>query len=383
MHGGAVAAVPTSDPRGRVVPAAAGVQGDAARPLLRAVPAGRDTACGSAEAARGQLQRGHPDDRGARGLSRSPLAPGNGEAQPVAGAARLRNALLQRGLGAVRGARDARAGLLQRSEAPAVPVRGDDLSRRAHRRRHEPAHGRDELRPGGEAHGREGQPHRAERARRGGPLLLVADAGLELPHRDARDHRHPHALARETRLVRSSGPARVPRRDHRRGHAADVARGEGHRRVGEMPPLLESGLLVASGVVLVAIARWAARKRGTRWESLVALRVGDVLVTEAVGAFLIGYAVGVLVVPTERVGPPGPRNGPRGAFGAPPQFLFGVAAAAIAVLTHLDLRDLMLGGRATRNAAASYVGWNARVIERIPAGGFGEIALRDGMGNVT
>ena len=188
---------------------------------------------GGAEAARGQLQRGHPDDGGARGVSRSPLASRDGEVQPVACAAHLRHGVLQRGLGAVRRARHARAGLLHRSEAPPLSVRGDDLPRGAHRRRHEPAHGRDDLRRSGALHGREGEPHRAERARRGRPLLQLADAGVELPHRDARDHRHPHALARPARQVGSPRAARVPRRHHDGRDASDLARGESDR---DVPP---------------------------------------------------------------------------------------------------------------------------------------------------
>ena len=149
-----------------------------------------------------------------------------------------------------------------------------------------------------------------------------------------------------------------------------------------MPPL-ESALLVAGGVVLVVLARWAARRRGTRWDSLVALRVGDVPVTEIVGAFLIDYALGGLVASPEHGGPPGPRPGPRsGVFGATPQLIFGLAAAAIAMLTHIDLGNIAWSGRASRNPLTTYVGWDARVIGAIPKGGFGEISMRDGMGNV-
>jgi len=48
----------------------------------------------------------------------------------------------------------------------------------------------------------------------------------------------------------------------------------------------------------------------------------------------------------------------------------------------IDLRDLVLRGRAQRNPIETYLGWDARVVARIPAGGWGEIALRDGSGNV-
>jgi hypothetical protein len=67
----------------------------AARTLLRSVSAGRDAAGGGAEAARGELQRRHPDDGGPRGVSRPPLAPRHGEVEPVARPAHLRNGVLQ------------------------------------------------------------------------------------------------------------------------------------------------------------------------------------------------------------------------------------------------------------------------------------------------
>lgn len=144
------------------------------------------------------------------------------------------------------------------------------------------------------------------------------------------------------------------------------------------------------GILLIVLARWAARRRGTRWDSLVALRFGEVLVTEVIGAFLVGYAVGSFVAPPEagRVGGPGPPGGgrfvrPGFGFGGPQlPFTLGIIAAAVAVLRHIDLRDLALSGRAQRNPIQTYIGWDAHVIARIPAGGWGEIALRDGSGNV-
>ena len=143
------------------------------------------------------------------------------------------------------------------------------------------------------------------------------------------------------------------------------------------------------GIVLIVVARWAARRKGTRWDSLVALRFGEVLVTEVIGAFLVGYAIGSFVAPPEsaRVGPPGPGGGrfvrPGFGFGgAQLPFTLGVIAAAVAALRHIDLRDLLWSGRAQRNPITTYIGWDARVIARIPAGGWGEIALRDGSGNV-
>jgi membrane-bound ClpP family serine protease len=58
----------------------------------------------------------------------------------------------------------------------------------------------------------------------------------------------------------------------------------------------------------------------------------------------------------------------------------GIVGAAVAVLTRLDLSGLALRGSTPRNGLAMYVGWDARVIAPISAGGFGQIAMRDGMG---
>lgn len=139
------------------------------------------------------------------------------------------------------------------------------------------------------------------------------------------------------------------------------------------------------GLALIAIARWAGRRRGTRWDSLVALRSGDVLLTEVVGAFIVGYAVGAIIAPPGRAaaGPPVPpgRFGGVGSLRSLPVFL-GIVGALVSILTRIDVRDLLLGGRAARNPVRSYIGWNARVIAAIPAGGFGEILMRDGIGNV-
>jgi len=140
--------------------------------------------------------------------------------------------------------------------------------------------------------------------------------------------------------------------------------------------------LAVAGVALILLARWAARRRGTRWDTFVALRSGEVLLTEVIGAFVLGYAIGALIAPPDRaaLGPPG-RFGGFGALRSLPVAL-GAIGAAIAALAHVDLRDLLLGGRAARNPLRSYIGWDARVVAAIPAGGFGEISLRDGMGNL-
>jgi hypothetical protein len=104
-----------------------------------------------------------------------------------------------------------------------------------------------------------------------------------------------------------------------------------------------------------------------------------------VGAFIVGYCVGSLIAPPDagvaRPGPPRGRFGGGGAITLP--IFLGLVGAIVAALVHVDLRDLSLTGRAQRNAAKTYIGWDARVIKRIPAHGIGEIAMRDGMGNVT
>src|SRR5712692_2234238 len=95
-----------------------------------------------------------------------------------------------------------------------------------------------------------------------------------------------------------------------------------------MPPSIFDAPLyvfvVVLGIALIVLARWAARRKGTRWESFVALRVGDVLFTEVVGAFLIGFGIGALVVPQlDSPGPPVPRGPP-----APPPLSAGPRPAA-------------------------------------------------------
>ena len=151
---------------------------------------------------------------------------------------------------------------------------------------------------------------------------------------------------------------------------------------------ISAPLALVAGIALVGIARWAARRRGTRWDALVALRLGDVLITEVVGVFLIGYGVGTLVIPPEPG--PGPASAPRvaGRFAAVtnPRNLpltLGLVTAVVDVLAHVDLRGVFLGGHSTRNALASYFGWETSVIAAIPAGGIGQITVRDGLGNMV
>lgn len=150
------------------------------------------------------------------------------------------------------------------------------------------------------------------------------------------------------------------------------------------------GFVIAAGLGLVVLARWAAGRKGTRWESLVALRIGDVLFTEMLGAFLIGYGIGALITPQlDSGGPPGPqgRPGPPGRFGGAFSgtrlpFLLGLIGAAIVAIPRIDWTDHLLRGPSKGNALSMYIGWDAKVVAPIRAGEFGEIALPDGSGNV-
>ncbi len=152
------------------------------------------------------------------------------------------------------------------------------------------------------------------------------------------------------------------------------------------------GLVVVIGVVLIVLARWAERRPGTRWESLVALRIGDVLFTEIFGVFLIGFGIGSLVAPQlDSGGPPGPPGrggpGPGGRFGGAFSgnrlpFILGLVLAAIRTAVAIDWTDHLLRGPSKGNALSTYIGWDARVVAPIRAGEFGEISLPDGSGNV-
>lgn len=148
------------------------------------------------------------------------------------------------------------------------------------------------------------------------------------------------------------------------------------------------GIAVGLGLALIVLARWASRTRGTKLDSWVALRMGNVLFTEVAGAFLLGYGLGGLIAQPDavaRAGPPGTpviggRFGRLGGLTAGLQYTLAIVGAAIAILTRLDLSGLVLRGSSPRNGLATYVGWDARVIAPISAGGYGQIAMRDGMG---
>jgi hypothetical protein len=152
------------------------------------------------------------------------------------------------------------------------------------------------------------------------------------------------------------------------------------------PPTAVLAMVV--GVALIVLARWASRKRGSRADSWIALRVGDVLFTEMLGAFLVGFAIGDLFGSDDEPGQPrrvgfgrfGGRFG--GAGGLPLPFMIGVAAAAVAAIARIDFSALLMRSRPAANPN-DYVGMRVRVIAHIPAGGVGEVAMPDGRGNMT
>lgn len=147
-------------------------------------------------------------------------------------------------------------------------------------------------------------------------------------------------------------------------------------------------LAIGLGIALIVLARWASRKRGSRADSWIALRVGDVLFTEMLGAFLIGFAVGDLFGSDDEPGQPrrvgfgrfGGRFG--GAGGLPLPFMIGIAAAAVTAIVRIDWGGLLMRSRPAANAA-DYIGMRVRVIAHIPAGGVGEVAMPDGRGDMT
>ena len=154
-----------------------------------------------------------------------------------------------------------------------------------------------------------------------------------------------------------------------------------------LDPVL-AALTIPIGIALIVLARWASRHRGSPADTWIALRVGDVLFTEMLGAFLVGFAIGDLFATDDEAGGPGRvgfgRFGGRfgGAGALPLPFMLGVAAAAVAALARIDFGGLMLRSRPAAQAS-DYIGIRARVIAHIPAGGVGEIAMPDGRGNVT
>ena len=112
------------------------------------------------------------------------------------------------------------------------------------------------------------------------------------------------------------------------------------------------GIAVGLGLALIVLARWASRTRGTKLDSWVALRMGDVLFTEVAGAFLLGYGLGGLIAQPDAVARGGPsgttviggRFGRLGGLTTGLQYTLAIVGAAIAILTRLDLGGLLLRG---------------------------------------
>ncbi|MEO8633213.1 MAG: hypothetical protein ABI466_07620 [Chloroflexota bacterium] len=150
-----------------------------------------------------------------------------------------------------------------------------------------------------------------------------------------------------------------------------------------------AALAIPLGIALVVLARWASRQRGSRADTWIALRLGDVLFTEMLGAFLIAFAIGDLFATDDAPGTPrrvgfGRFGGRFGGTGSslPLPFALGLFAAAVVALARVDFSGLFSGARAAANES-EYIGAKARVIVHIPAGGVGEIAMPDAKGNVT
>lgn len=148
-------------------------------------------------------------------------------------------------------------------------------------------------------------------------------------------------------------------------------------------------LAIPVGIALVVLARWASRQPGSRADTWIALRIGDVLFTEMLGAFLIAFAIGDLFATDDEPGTPrrvgfGRFGGRFGGTGSalPLPFALGLFAAAVVALARIDFSGLFSGARAAADES-EYVGAKARVIVHIPAGGVGEVAMPDAKGNVT
>ena len=150
-----------------------------------------------------------------------------------------------------------------------------------------------------------------------------------------------------------------------------------------------AALAILFGVALIVLARVASRQRGSLADTWIALRIGDVLFTEMLGAFIVAYAIGDLFATDDQPGTPrrvgfGRFGGRFGGAGSalPLPLVLGIVAAAVAALARIDFGALLLRSRPAARES-EYVGITARVIAHIPAGGVGEIAMPDARGNVT
>jgi membrane protein implicated in regulation of membrane protease activity len=150
-----------------------------------------------------------------------------------------------------------------------------------------------------------------------------------------------------------------------------------------------AALAIPVGIALIVLARWASRHRGSTADTWLAMRVGDVLFTEMLGAFLIAFAIGDIFATDDEPGQPrrvgfGRFGGRFGGGGSalPLPLMLGIFAAAVAAVARIDFGALFLRGRPAAKES-DYVGIEGRVIAHIPAGGVGEISMPDARGNIT
>jgi membrane protein implicated in regulation of membrane protease activity len=155
-----------------------------------------------------------------------------------------------------------------------------------------------------------------------------------------------------------------------------------------LDPLI-AAIVILVGIALIVLARWASRERGSHADTWLALRVGDVLFTEMLGAFLVGFAIGDIFATDDAPGAPrrvgfGRFGGRFGGAGSalPLPLMLGIVAAGVAALARIDFGAFFLRSRPAANES-EFVGITGRVIAHIPAGGVGEIAMPDARGNVT
>lgn len=149
-----------------------------------------------------------------------------------------------------------------------------------------------------------------------------------------------------------------------------------------------AALAIPIGIGLIVLARWASRHRGSPADTWIALRIGDVLFTEMLGAFIVAFAIGDIFATDDEPGAPrrvgfgrfGGRFG--GAGSLPLPFMLGLFAAGVAAVARIDFGAFFLRSRPAADES-EYIGIKGRVIAHIPAGGVGEIAMPDAKGNVT
>jgi membrane protein implicated in regulation of membrane protease activity len=148
-------------------------------------------------------------------------------------------------------------------------------------------------------------------------------------------------------------------------------------------------LAIPIGIALIVLARWASRHRGSTADTWLAMRVGDVLFTEMLGAFLVGFAIGDIFATDDEPGQPrrvgfGRFGGRFGGSGSalPLPLMLGIFAAAVAAVLRIDFGGVLLRGRPAAKES-DYIGIEGRVIANIPAGGVGEISMPDARGNIT